>query len=72
MPLDPVDPAALLEEIEALESRGVSTDKLFVSDRAHVIMPYHPIIDQLDEKLRGEHAKGWAGCLSRLARKFKK
>src|SRR4051794_4139635 len=33
-----VDPAVLLEEIESLESRGVDTSRLFVSDRAHVIM----------------------------------
>src|SRR4029079_182122 len=44
-----VDPAVLIDEIEALEARGVNTDRLFVSDRAHVIMPYHPIIDRLDE-----------------------
>ena len=34
-----IDPAILLEEIETLEARGVSTARLFVSDRAHVIMP---------------------------------
>ena len=36
----------------------MSTEKLYISDRAHVIMPYHPIIDQLDEKLRGAAAIG--------------
>jgi adenylosuccinate synthase len=56
-----VDPQVLLEEIESLESRGVSTERLFVSDRAHVVMPYHPIIDQLDEKLRGSAAVGTTG-----------
>jgi adenylosuccinate synthase len=56
-----VDPAVLLEEIAQLESRGVSTERLFVSDRAHVIMPYHPLIDQLDEKLRGAAAVGTTG-----------
>jgi adenylosuccinate synthase len=56
-----VDPAVLLEEIETLESRGVSTERLFVSDRAHVIMPYHPLIDRLDEKLRGAAAVGTTG-----------
>lgn len=35
-----VDPAILLEEIANLDARGISTAKLFVSDRAHVIMPY--------------------------------
>jgi adenylosuccinate synthase len=56
-----VDPAVLIEEIETLEGRGVSTESLFVSDRAHVIMPYHPLIDSLDEKLRGPAAIGTTG-----------
>jgi adenylosuccinate synthase len=56
-----VDPAILLEEIDSLETQGVSTEKLFVSDRAHVVMPYHPLIDQLDEKLRGAAAIGTTG-----------
>ncbi len=53
-----VDPQVLLEEIESLEAQGVSTKNLFVSDRAHVIMPYHLLIDRLDEELRGPAAIG--------------
>ena len=53
-----IDPQILLEEIESLESNGVSTKSLFVSDRAHVIMPYHLLIDRLDEELRGPAAIG--------------
>ena len=56
-----VDPQILLEEIESLEGQGVSTERLFISDRAHVILPYHPLIDQLDEKLRGAAAIGTTG-----------
>ncbi|MPZ22574.1 MAG: adenylosuccinate synthase [Dehalococcoidia bacterium] len=56
-----VNPKALIEEIEDLESRGVSTTHLFISDRCQVVMPYHPIIDRLDEKLRGENAVGTTG-----------
>jgi len=56
-----VDPAVLLEEIDSIEARGVNTDRLFVSDRAHVIMPYHPIIDRLDEEMRGAAAVGTTG-----------
>ncbi len=56
-----IDPKVLLEEIDTLEERGVSTEHLYVSDRAHVIMPYHPLIDQLDEKLRGNAAIGTTG-----------
>src|SRR5437868_13437220 len=36
-----IDPSRLLEEIDHLQMRGVSTVKLRVSDRAHVVMPYH-------------------------------
>lgn len=50
-----VDPAVLLEEIEELESRGVSVrGRLFLSDRAQVLMPWHRLIDRLDEDLRGK------------------
>jgi adenylosuccinate synthase len=56
-----VDPEVLLEEIDTLEARGVSTSRLSISDRAHVVMPYHPMIDKLDEKLRGSAAVGTTG-----------
>ena len=56
-----VDPAELIHEITALEQRGVSTERLFVSDRAHVVMPWHPIIDAADEAMRGRHAVGTTG-----------
>src|SRR5207237_4497175 len=56
-----IDPAVLIEEIESLEARGVSTERLFISDRAHIIMPYHPLIDRLDEELRGAAAVGTTG-----------
>ncbi len=45
-----VDPAALKKEIDEVESQGISTrGRLFVSDRAHVIMPYHRLIDEYRE-----------------------
>lgn len=56
-----VDPAVLLQEIETLEARGISTERLHLSDRAHVIMPWHPLIDQADERLRGAQAIGTTG-----------
>jgi adenylosuccinate synthase len=49
-----VNPEVLLGEIEQLESRGVSTKNLFVSDRAQVVMPYHLLLDELEEGARGE------------------
>ncbi len=56
-----VDPAILLNEIDTLAGRGVSVANLFVSDRCHVIMPWHPLIDIADEKLRGAAAIGTTG-----------
>lgn len=53
-----VDPAALLTEIDDLTGRGVSVDRLVVSDRAQVLMPYHQRLDQLDEAARGDRAIG--------------
>jgi len=53
-----VDPGVLVSEIAALEARGHTIDgRLFVSDRAHLILPYHPLIDGLREGAAGEGAK---------------
>jgi adenylosuccinate synthase len=46
-----VDPERLLEELDGLASRGVDTSALVVSDRAHVVMPYHKAEDALREEL---------------------
>lgn len=58
-----VDPKALFEEIHYLEGVGVKVtpEKLIVSDRAHLIMPYHKILDKLKEKARGKNDIGTTG-----------
>ncbi len=56
-----IDPEALLTEIETLASRGVSVANLSVSDRCHVVMPWHPLIDVADEEMRGAAAIGTTG-----------
>jgi len=57
-----VDPEELLKEIEHLEERGVKVKgRLFLSDRAHVLMPWHRLIDLKDEELRGKGAIGTTG-----------
>jgi len=56
-----VDPEVLLGEIHSLEEKGIDTGRLFLSERAHVIMPWHQRIDQLDEALRGDAAIGTTG-----------
>lgn len=53
-----IDPKVLLEEMEALEKRGVNINKILISDRAHIIMPYHKVLDELQEQFRGNNAIG--------------
>ncbi len=53
-----VDPTVLLKEISELRERGFTVDNLRISDRAHVIMPYHKIIDGLEEQAKGKMAAG--------------
>ena len=53
-----INPEVLIGEIDNLNERGVSTDNLFISDRAHLIMPYHILLDGLEEKARGGRAIG--------------
>jgi len=49
-----VDPAVFVEELDDLEARGISTDRLRVSGNAHVIMPWHIAIDQGGERRLGK------------------
>jgi adenylosuccinate synthase len=58
-----IDPEVLVGEIEALRKRGYLTDDrwLRVSERAHLIMPYHRAIDRARERLRGAGSIGTTG-----------
>lgn len=53
-----VDPAVLLEEIDALAAKGVDASRLVVSGNAHLIMPYHRELDRLTERFLGKNALG--------------
>lgn len=53
-----INPAVLLKEIDDLQKHGVDTSHLFISDRAHLIMPYHILLDGLEEERRGRGALG--------------
>lgn len=53
-----VDPKVLLKELATLEEKGAKTDHLFISDRAHLIMPYHVKLDELKEEARGANKIG--------------
>ena len=56
-----IDPQVLLEEIEQLKGLNVSVDNLFISQTAHVTMPYHRLIDRAAEERRGEYKIGTTG-----------
>ena len=56
-----VDPDVLIGELDGLHSAGVDTGHLLVSERAHLIMPYHVMLDQLEERSRGAAAIGTTG-----------
>jgi adenylosuccinate synthase len=47
------DPEGFLNEIEGLKNKGISIDSIKLSDRAHVVFPYHREIDRLAEEARG-------------------
>ncbi|MFA7468313.1 MAG: adenylosuccinate synthase [Desulfotomaculaceae bacterium] len=53
-----VDPAELIQELDSLSDRGVNTGILYISDRAHVVMPYHRLLDSLEERRRGNNKIG--------------
>lgn len=54
-----VDPAVLIEEMESLRRAGVKLEKrLYISPRAHIIMPYHKVLDGVYEEAKGKGATG--------------
>jgi adenylosuccinate synthase len=53
-----VDPAALLDEIATLQTAGVSTARLRLSTRAHLVFPFHVALDAATEAARGGRAHG--------------
>ncbi|MET1030801.1 adenylosuccinate synthase [Domibacillus tundrae] len=53
-----VDPKALVKELAYLHGHGVSTDNLRISNRAHVILPYHLKIDEVEEERKGANKIG--------------
>ena len=53
-----INPEALIEEINYIHDNGFSTANLKISDRAHVIMPYHLVLDALEEDRKGDNKIG--------------
>jgi adenylosuccinate synthase len=53
-----VDPVALWQEMQELSQAGVSMERLVISERAQVVLPYHRLLDALDERRRGARKVG--------------
>ncbi|MBO8155655.1 MAG: adenylosuccinate synthase [Bacillaceae bacterium] len=53
-----IHPKALLEELQYLHERNMTTDHLRISNRAHVILPYHVKLDELQEEKKGDKKIG--------------
>jgi len=56
-----IDPAVLFAELQGLDERGVDTSRLLVSAGAHLIMPYHRVIDRVTERFLGQNKIGTTG-----------
>ncbi|MCC6446379.1 MAG: adenylosuccinate synthase [Armatimonadetes bacterium] len=56
-----IDPPGLLDEMDGLAARGISLDNLYISGSAHIILPYHKLLDTLEEKRRAGKKIGTTG-----------
>jgi len=56
-----IDPAVLCGELSALQPRGIDLSRLKISSTAHVIMPWHRMLDSLEERHRGSQKIGTTG-----------
>ncbi len=56
-----IDPFSLIEEMEGLEERGLKLDRLFISSQAHLVLPYHQLIDNLEENRKEGDKIGTTG-----------
>jgi adenylosuccinate synthase len=56
-----IDPKALIAELDQLADLNISTDNLFISETAHLTMPYHRILDTASEERRGSYRLGTTG-----------
>ncbi|MEM8779875.1 MAG: adenylosuccinate synthase [Cyanobacteria bacterium P01_G01_bin.49] len=56
-----IDPKVLLEELAQLHALKIATKNLFISQTAHITMPYHRLLDQASEERRGKRKIGTTG-----------
>ncbi len=53
-----IDPWVLLQEVEKVKADGREIENFLISDRAHIIMPYHIVLDGIEEKMKGAYKAG--------------
>lgn len=56
-----LNPQGLLDEMQMLRNAGIDLARLRISDRAHIVMPYHALLDGIEERARGASAIGTTG-----------
>ena len=52
------DPEGFFEEIAGLEKDGIDTSNIYISDRAHIVFPYHKLLDALSDAAKGKNRVG--------------
>ena len=53
-----INPGVVLQEIKEMHDKGVDISRIAISDRAHVVLPYHQKLDVLQEEALGENKIG--------------
>ena len=53
-----INPGVFLKEIQGMKEKGIACDNLVISDRAHVVLPYHQRLDELQEAALGDNKIG--------------
>ncbi len=57
-----IDPASFLKEVESLRREGIELNgRLFISENAHLTLPYHKLLDKVEDEKRGEGKLGTTG-----------
>ncbi|MCI2109482.1 MAG: adenylosuccinate synthase [Acidaminococcaceae bacterium] len=56
-----INPRVVLQEIAGMHAKGIDTSNLHISDRAHVVLPYHEVLDGLQEVALGDRKIGTTG-----------
>ncbi len=56
-----IDPEAIVAEMKMVKERGISLENFFISETAHVIMPYHRMLDKLEEERKADSKIGTTG-----------